>query len=347
MAKILFKNTALLFIFSSNLSLEYSSRNSLCNSECYFMKLCTVFIGHNKMKEKNKLSNIDIKTKLVLLLSLALSLPLHCDAERIPCEELPKAPIVELAGSDSVMQVEANMSIGEIAENPDTTFQAYGHKTEVPTIYDYKYSKSFSCPNKKRLIKNTIALYVAGVATLGVLEMLPENTTAWNKEELRKTPFFKRWWMHVKKGPVWDRDNWVFNYVLHPYGGAAYYMSARSQGLNTWQSALYSFGVSTIFWEYGIEAFMEYPSIQDLIITPVVGSLIGEQFYKIKRHIVDNDYNLLGSSYLGHIVAFLVDPVNEFMGLFLGNPCHKRNSKKGISFSSMVSHNSINLNITF
>ncbi|MBQ6279404.1 MAG: DUF3943 domain-containing protein [Muribaculaceae bacterium] len=207
------------------------------------------------------------------------------------------------------------------------------------SIYDLEYSKAFSCPNKKRLIQNTAALYVAGVAALGILELLPENATAWNKEELHKTPFFKRWWMHVKKGAVWDRDNWVFNYVLHPYGGAAYYMSARSQGLNALQSSLYSFGVSTFFWEYGIEAFMEYPSVQDLIITPVVGSIIGEQFYKIKRHIVANNYRLLNSGFLGHLVCFLVDPVNEFMDCVVG--------KSKVKVTSLIAHHYINVSLVF
>lgn len=188
------------------------------------------------------------------------------------------------------------------------------------TIYDFAYSRTLSMPDWRGLAYNTAALYGAGFVTLGVLELLPEDATAWNKAQLHRTPLFERWWEHVSGGPRWDHDNVVFDYVLHPYGGAAYFMSARSRGFNMWQSALYSAAVSTIFWEYGIEAFMEYPSIQDLVITPVVGSVIGECFYKVKRSIVASDYRLCGSSLLGHTVAWLVDPVNEFVYLFTGNP---------------------------
>lgn len=188
------------------------------------------------------------------------------------------------------------------------------------TIYDTPYSRTLSMPDWRGVAYNTAALYGAGFVTLGILELLPQDATAWNKTELRKTPLFERWWQHVSNGPVWDHDNAVFDYVLHPYGGAAYFMSARSRGFNMWQSALYSAVVSTVFWEYGIEAFMEYPSIQDLIITPVVGSVIGECFYKVKRSIVASDYRLCGSSLLGHTVAWLVDPVNEFVYLLAGNP---------------------------
>jgi hypothetical protein len=51
----------------------------------------------------------------------------------------------------------------------------------------------------------------------------------------------------------------------------------------------------------------------------LVGSLVGEGFYRIKRNIVANDYCLWGSKALGHIAAFLVDPLNEFVSLFAGN----------------------------
>ena len=60
---------------------------------------------------------------------------------------------------------------------------------------------------------------------------------------------------------------------------------------------------------------MERPSYQDLVVTPVIGSLIGEGFYRLKRLIVENDYYLLNSRLLGHIAAFILDPLNEFIGL--------------------------------
>lgn len=164
------------------------------------------------------------------------------------------------------------------------------------SIYDMPYSINASYPDFKRLGGNTAVLMVGGVATLAILSVLPEDATAWNKKETRTVPMFQRYFDHVMHGPVIDQDNAIFNYVLHPYAGAAYYMSARSQGFNVWQSWLYSFLVSTVFWEFGVEAFMEYPSIQDLIITPMGGLVLGEAFYLAKRYIVQHDYELLGRS---------------------------------------------------
>lgn len=81
------------------------------------------------------------------------------------------------------------------------------------------------------------------------------------------------------------------------------------------QSMLYSAAISTIGWEFGIEACMERPSYQDLIFTPLLGSILGEGFYRLKRLIVSNNYELLGTPVLGHIAAFFLDPVNEVIGL--------------------------------
>lgn len=203
--------------------------------------------------------------------------------------------------------------------------KAKKRKIEPITPYAMPVSWTASNPDWHRLWLNTAALSTAFVGTLLVLECLPEDATSWNRAELRDVPLLKRWKQHViEKGVEWDHDKFYFNYILHPYAGGAYFMAARSCGFNFWQSMLYCSLVSNVGWEYGIEAFMERPSAQDLFITPVVGSLVGEGFYRAKRRIVDNGYTLCGSRLLGCFVAFLVDPVNEFMGyLTRNNPARK------------------------
>ena len=199
-------------------------------------------------------------------------------------------------------------------------------------IYDLPYSKTLSRPDWSRLWLHTGVLFAGGVTTLGVLQLLPEGATNWNKARVTSRPFWKRWSYHVRNGPVWDGDSFIFNYILHPYAGAVYYMGARSIGFNRLGSFLYCTAISTVFWEYGIEAFMEKPSIQDLILTPLSGLFLGEVFYKLKRKIVGDGYRLWGSRFWGNVVAFLIDPVNEVIGLFAGNPCREK-LKKERSFS--------------
>ncbi|MBJ2161135.1 MAG: DUF3943 domain-containing protein [Muribaculaceae bacterium] len=224
---------------------------------------------------------------------------------------------------------------------PDTSFMArlrpMMSKGTAPSIYELPYSmRGHSC-HWKRLWTNTAVLCGAYVGTLLVLECLPEDATSWNRASLQQTPPLKRWFKNVfKRGPEWDHDNPIFNYVLHPYAGAAYFMAARSCGFNFYQSLLYSACISTIGWEFGIEACMERPSIQDIFVTPLVGSVIGELFYKLKRNIVAHDYRLFGSPVIGNIVAFLIDPVNEVVGLFAGNPARKLHLERNRGVTSSL-----------
>ena len=193
-----------------------------------------------------------------------------------------------------------------------------------PSIYELPYSLTLNVPDWKRLWINTGVLAGAYLGTLAVLECLPEGATNWNRADIMYAGPFRRWYDNViKAGPEWDGDNAIFNYVLHPYAGAVYFMAARSNGFNFYRSLLYSALVSTVGWEFGIEGCMERPSIQDIFVTPLVGSVLGECFYKLKRHIVSNGYRLFGSPVLGNIVAFIVDPVNEVVGLFGGNKARR------------------------
>lgn len=209
---------------------------------------------------------------------------------------------------------------------------------KIRSLYAEPYSMTATCYDWKRLWINSAVLGGAYVGALLVLECLPEDATSWNRAAIRSVPLGQRWVNHViKEGPEWDADKAIFNCVLHPYAGAAYFMAARSNGFNFYQSLLYSTLVSTVGWEFGIEAFMERPSYQDLFITPLVGSVLGEGFYRIKRYIVENGYCLAGSRFLGGLVCFLCDPVNEFIGLFNGNPAHEV-AKASISFQPVVSN---------
>lgn len=226
------------------------------------------------------------------------------------------------------------------AANPATSDSLMQMQVTLPehrpqTIYGQDYSVTGRMPDWNRLWLNTAVLSGTFVGTLLVLECLPEDATSWNRRELRDVAPFKRWFRNVfKNGPEWDHDKFYFNYILHPYAGAVYYMGARSCGFNAWQSLLYCTCVSTIGWEFGIEAFMERPSIQDLFITPLVGGAIGECFYNVKRSIVNNGYRLAGSQVLGNIVVFIVDPINEVIGLFAGNPCRRPAGEHQQSLSS-------------
>lgn len=168
----------------------------------------------------------------------------------------------------------------------------------------------------RRLGYDTGMFVGATVIAFGVLWVMPESVTNWDKEAMKEDGITTKWKQNVKAGPVWDNDDWVLNWITHPYSGGVYYMTARSSGFNIFESFLYSAFMSTFFWEYGIEAFAEIPSIQDLIITPVVGSMVGEGFFYAKKSIIKHDKRVLKSRVLGYTTLFVIDPFNTILDSF-------------------------------
>lgn len=167
----------------------------------------------------------------------------------------------------------------------------------------------------KRLLYNTGLYAGAALASFGLLWIAPESISKWDKEEIKEDGLISKWKKNVKAGPVWDEDDFVMNYVIHPWAGAVYYMTARGSGYKPWECATYSFLMSTFFWEYGIEAFAEIPSTQDLIVTPIFGSMLGEGFFIAKKQIIKKDRRILKSKVLGNTALFIMDPFNELLDI--------------------------------
>jgi hypothetical protein len=81
---------------------------------------------------------------------------------------------------------------------------------------------------------------------------------------------------------VFDADRFNTNAAAHAVAGVAYYHIARGNGLGPGQSFLATFLAST-FWEYFVE-IPEHPSLNDLILTPAAGAVIGEATYRLGRY---------------------------------------------------------------
>lgn len=163
----------------------------------------------------------------------------------------------------------------------------------------------------KYLLGSTGILLSTAVVAFGTLLILPESISNWSDEDIANlgNNYIKK----VNKGPIIDPDLLWLNIAAHPYVGAIYYMQPRTAGFSWVESAFFSFLFSTFFWEYGIEAFAEIPSWQDLILTPGLGSIIGEGFFRASRYIQNNDGKLWRSKILGTICLLLMDPVGFVM----------------------------------
>jgi len=113
--------------------------------------------------------------------------------------------------------------------------------------------------------------------TIGAfLAIAPESLSKWSKKEkFQISSILHQYHESFTKPPVIDKDLLIVNYAGHPYQGGFYYNTVRSQGASVWQSSLFCLGQSFL-WEYGWEAGLEQPSIQDLITSPLAGIIVGE-----------------------------------------------------------------------
>jgi hypothetical protein len=86
-------------------------------------------------------------------------------------------------------------------------------------------------------------------------------------------------------GEAWTFDNngFAMNFTMHPFSGAAFYALPRGNDLSVAESFGYSFATSFL-WEYVIE-FKEKVSINDLVMTPGGGLVLGEFFHKLAVHV--------------------------------------------------------------
>lgn len=134
---------------------------------------------------------------------------------------------------------------------------------------------------------------------------------------------------NLRNGFVWDNDHMSTNMFMHPYHGNLYFNAARSNGYNFWQSGLYALGGSAM-WELFMEN--EYPSINDILATPIGGMAIGEVTYRVSDLILDDRHT--GSSRVGkEVAAFLVSPMRGLTRLLTGDAWRKR-STSGRQFST-------------
>jgi len=119
---------------------------------------------------------------------------------------------------------------------------------------------------------------------------------------------------NLREGFHWDNDNFSTNLFNHPYHGSLYHNSARSNGFNFWQSGLYTIGGS-LMWELFLEC--ELPSTNDLIMTSIGGSSLGEMLFRTSDLILDNSTR--GKGRVGReIAAFIVAPGRGLTRLLTG-----------------------------
>ena len=208
------------------------------------------------------------------------------------------------------------------------------------TYHEYQAQKADLDPETEKFVRENEGIVLMGVGAFAILASLPPSFTNWESEN--KSAFIsgmpQKWRRNVRRGPVVDKDDWQLNWIGHPVSGAMYYQIARHNGFSWMSSFGYSVFMSTFFWEYGIESFAEVPSVQDLIITPVLGSLLGEVFYQAIRKIDENDGKLFSSTVLGTTTKIILNPAG-YIVKGLGQAIDKMENASGVAgYTSVVGY---------
>jgi hypothetical protein len=150
---------------------------------------------------------------------------------------------------------------------------------------------------------------------VGVMSLMPDDDTNYQD----KLGFGS--WRYNVTHPQWDPDDAFVNYVLHPYWGAAYYIRGRERGLTRTQGFWYSALLSTIY-EFGAEAMVERVSYQDLVITPVLGSLLGEYVFVPWRQRILGQDTLSTSDRVVLVLTDPLDAINSVVERWFGLDAH-------------------------
>ena len=197
------------------------------------------------------------------------------------------------------------------------TFEKDTHK-DIPfqlsiNAYEEKLQNNIN-PRYEKLINELAYLQVFAVSTIAVIAALPEGVSNWSKEDKQFADIQSLLTKHsdnINKGPSLDNDSWGINYVGHSVAGSYFYIWGRQSGLSWQESAMLTTLMSTFFWEYGWEAFAETPSTQDLIITPLLGSILGEGTNYLYNKILENNGQVYDSIIIGSIGRVLLNPIGE------------------------------------
>ena len=164
-------------------------------------------------------------------------------------------------------------------------------KTAKESSIDYNFLPAYNGLTNAEKFRKASANVIGFNLTMGTfLFLAPESFTNWDKnEKLRIESILSQYGESYSRPPVMDKDEWPTNYVGHPYQGSFYYNSLRSQNVSFWYSSFFCLG-NTLLWEYGWEGGFEQPSIQDLIVTPIAGVLLGELIHMATINMGKNGF---------------------------------------------------------
>lgn len=104
---------------------------------------------------------------------------------------------------------------------------------------------------------------------------------------------------------VQDKDESVWNWMVHPYSGSQLFLFYRANGYSRINSLFMTFIQSTLF-EFFIETYTEPASLQDLYQTPVWGAMLGIFIERFSLYLLNSNMTI------GRVFGHLLNPSTLF-----------------------------------
>ena len=208
----------------------------------------------------------------------------ECEVLRMHTEVRHKKAGMPGFGITRIVFVIASMYLCFGREEPACA-QTFGPATSF-TVFDSSLVNGTSAPND-HANEATSNYWLPAVEIIGLnLGIGAVNTYIRNQEWARIS--WKTMAENFKTGFVWDEDGFLINQLSHPYHGALFFNAARSNGHGFWASIPFAlFG--SLMWEYLMEN--EAPSYNDIVNTPITGSIVGEILWRMSDLIIDQSAN--------------------------------------------------------
>jgi hypothetical protein len=228
-----------------------------------------------------------------------LTLAFH---EENSSKTLPVFNRVVFLGADYSLGLEDGNSVNDRVSSPSRHRKAglFAHKRKKIAEADSFRLRNQDASIWKKMGRAEMFIGGAEIIGMGILILLPKGVTKWEDDWMAdaRRNLVRAW----TSPPTVDEDDFGFNYIGHPVAGSYYYNSIRSQKATWFQSFTWSFLQSAI-WEYLIEGIAEQPSVQDLIVTPVGGAILGEA-----SHLATIKMRKGGFNFLEKVTTMIINP---------------------------------------
>jgi hypothetical protein len=160
-------------------------------------------------------------------------------------------------------------------------------------------------------------------------EIIAVNTFVWGYGHYIKDGYwtdisFKTVEINLRHGFEYDPNHFFNNFFSHPYHGNCYFNSARTNGMNFWESSAMAMSGSAM-WELFMES--EYPAFNDWVMTTLGGIALGEGTFRFSSQVLD-DRATGWNRVWREALAFGLNPVGGFNRLVSGQMFHRSSTLK-------------------